>query len=357
MVLKYIEEGTRWDGFSESNIIASNANQKVVSLHCWCRDILITSQTRAFFGDYFLELEPRMTQLFDDWDINAWMITYQFPKFMAKLATKPRDKLIKALAQYLDAPRERRAGGVPFVNELEDEERNAGLCSEDCARILMIILWGNVQMTTFWTMAHILARPALLARIRHEIAPVMEKLEPLENASRDAMVNLIKSDLVEACPLLDSAVNEVLRVSSTGSSIRKVVKPVNIGGKDLPVGVKVLLPQRPLLLSTQGFGPDAQEVDLLRFLKNKALSRHEYYRPFGGGITMCSGKVLGKRETMAFVVLAIWKYDIEVLLPGQKVMGVEGRDFPRLDERKPSIGIAKQVEGDDMIVKVSPRKR
>ncbi|TGO78796.1 hypothetical protein BPOR_2044g00010 [Botrytis porri] len=107
------------------------------------------------------------------------MITYQIPKFVTNLATKPRDKPIKALAQYLDAPRERRAGGALFVNELEDEERNAGLCFDDCARILMIILWGvnsNVQMTTFWTMAHILARPVLLARIRHEIAPVMEKL-------------------------------------------------------------------------------------------------------------------------------------------------------------------------------------
>ncbi|KAF7863255.1 hypothetical protein EAF04_007337 [Stromatinia cepivora] len=142
IILKYIEEGTRWDSFSGSDVIASNVKTKVASLHCWCRDILITSQTRAFFGDYSLKLEPRMTQLFDEWDINSWMITYQFPDFMAKAATAPRDKLIGALAHYLDAPRERRGGGVPFVNELEDEERNAGLCSENCATILMIILWG-----------------------------------------------------------------------------------------------------------------------------------------------------------------------------------------------------------------------
>ena len=95
-----------------------------------------------FFGEYLGELDPRLTIDFDEWDINSWMITYQYPGFMAKAATKPRDKLVKVLTRYLDSPREKRSGGVPFVNELEDEERNAGLSSEDCARILMIILWG-----------------------------------------------------------------------------------------------------------------------------------------------------------------------------------------------------------------------
>jgi hypothetical protein len=85
-----------------------------------------------------------MMSIFDEWDINSWMITYKFLKFMAKAATEPRDRLIQTLTRYLDTPREKRPGGVPFVNELEDEERHAGLSSEDSARILMIILWGLV---------------------------------------------------------------------------------------------------------------------------------------------------------------------------------------------------------------------
>ena len=141
-VLCYIERTTRWDSFFETSILSSNAKVKVVSLHCWCRDVLIEAQSRAFFGEHLRELEPRMTSIFDEWDINSWMILYQYPKYIARAATKPRDQLVKALTRYLDAPREKRSGGVPFVNELEDEERHAGLSSEDSARILMIILWG-----------------------------------------------------------------------------------------------------------------------------------------------------------------------------------------------------------------------
>lgn len=141
-VLKFIEENTRWNNFFESSVIAADRNVKVVSLHRWCRDVLITSQTRAFFGKHFLEIEPKLTQIFDDWDLNAWMITFQFPEFLATAATQPRDKLIKSLTRYLEAPRWQRADGVPFVGELEDENYNAGLCQSDCARVLMIILWG-----------------------------------------------------------------------------------------------------------------------------------------------------------------------------------------------------------------------
>lgn len=97
---------------------------------------------KKFFGPYLHELEPNYTIIFEQWDINSWMITYQYPAFMCKAATLPREKLVKAWTTYLDASREKRTGGVAFVNELEDEMRHAGLGSEDCTRVLTIILWG-----------------------------------------------------------------------------------------------------------------------------------------------------------------------------------------------------------------------
>lgn len=141
-VLGYIEGTMRWQSFFQNSILTSTSDTKVVSLHCWCRDVLIEAQTRAFFGEYLQELEPQMTLIFDQWDINSWMIPYKYPAFMAKAAIQPRDKLIKTLNQYINSPRETWSEGVPFIRELVDEERYAGLSTEDSARILMIILWG-----------------------------------------------------------------------------------------------------------------------------------------------------------------------------------------------------------------------
>ena len=141
-VLSYIEGTMHWNSFFETSVFTSAADAKIVSLHCWCRDVLIEAQSRAFFGQHLHELEPQMTTIFDQRDINSWMMTYRYPASMAKAATQPRDKLIETLKRYLDSLREKRSGGVPFVNELEDEEGQAGLSHEDSARILLIILWG-----------------------------------------------------------------------------------------------------------------------------------------------------------------------------------------------------------------------
>ena len=141
-VMGYIEQTMRWDSFFDATILAQNPDVKVISLHHWCRDVLVEAQSRAFFGEYLRELEPMLTMIFDKWDFNSWMMVYQVPKIMANRATVPSDRLIEVFKRYLESPPATRAGGVPFVNELEDEERQAGLSAEDSARILMIILWG-----------------------------------------------------------------------------------------------------------------------------------------------------------------------------------------------------------------------
>ncbi|KAL8705274.1 MAG: hypothetical protein Q9201_001605 [Fulgogasparrea decipioides] len=355
-VMSYIEQRMRWDAFFDATILAQNPEVKVVSLHSWCRDVLIEAQSRAFFGDYLRELEPMMTTVFDDWDFNSWMMVYQVPGIMAKRAIVPRDRLIKVFKRYLESPREIRAGGVPFVNELEDEERQAGLSAEDSARILMIILWGinsNVQMTTFWMMAHILSRPMLANALRKETAPAMGSVDSCKDISGRFLADMVKDKLLERCPLLNSVFDETLRVSSTGSSVRQTMRPVHLAGKYLPEGIKILLPVRQLLFSTEVFGPTASQFDFSRFMNDKSLVRKSHFRTYGGGTSLCTGRFLGKREVLTFVAYALWRYDTTVVGPGEEVLGVKGKAFPRVDEAKPSLGVSKQIEGDDIIVKLT----
>ncbi|RYP77924.1 hypothetical protein DL769_003297 [Monosporascus sp. CRB-8-3] len=360
-VVTYIDQKMRWDAFFPTTVISDTHDTKVVSLHRWCRDVLIEAQTRVFFGPYLHELEPNYTTIFDQWDINSWMITYQYPAFLCKAATVPREKLVKAWTAYLDAPREKRAGGVAFVNELEDEMRHAGLGSEDCARVLMIILWGinsNVQMTAFWMMVNILPHPSLVTAIRDEIKPLMAVIAskgfPLAQAD---VPDIFRNHMIDSCPLLSSLFDEIIRFYSTGASVRQTMQPVKIDGKQIPVCTKLLLPQRQLLVAPEAFGKDAHVVNPERFLRRKDLGRHEYYRPFGGGITLCSGKTVGRYEVLSFVAFALWRYDCEVILEGgTAVDGTKGMAVPEMALKKPSLGISKQVEGHDMIVTLKKRE-
>jgi len=97
-------------------------------------------------------------------------------------------------------------------------------------------------------------------------------------------------------------------------------------------------------------------MDPYRFLKTKKLERSEFFRPFGSGITLCSGRIVGRQEALAFVAILLLRYDIRALKPGEKVLGVVGKPFPRVDETKPSLGVATQMKGDDLVLAVTPRK-
>jgi hypothetical protein len=94
-----------------------------------------------------------------------------------------------------------------------------------------------------------------------------------------------------------------------------------------------------------------------RFLKNKKLERSEFFRPFGSGVTLCSGRIIGRHQILAFVAIALLRFDIDVVKPEDEVMGVHGKAFPRVDDAKPSLGVSTQAKGDDLIIKVSPRKQ
>ena len=141
---------------------------------------------------------------------------------------------------------------------------------------------SNVQMTAFWMMAHMLHRLAFAAAIREEIAPAMESISRLDHVPAATIADITKQHLAVSCPLFNSAFHEVLRVSSTGSTVREAMRPTGIGGKTISAGTKVLIPQRQRFLAEEAFGPTSHEVDLSRFLKDKTLERNEYYQPFGG---------------------------------------------------------------------------
>ncbi|KAL4942117.1 cytochrome P450 [Aspergillus oleicola] len=361
-VLASIDGAMRWDSISKTAVLASNTGEKVLSLRCWCRDVLIDAQARAWFGPFLADVGgTTMRMAMDRLDFHSWLLTHQVPRLMAKQATRPRDYLLSILAEYLCVTREeRKTEAAACVTQLRDECAHAGLDDADIAGILLILLWSmniNIPMSAFWMMAHLMHHPVVVDEIRQEIAPIMTKgVNATRHGGEATLARAIKDDLVNACPLLNSTFNETLRYYRTGSSIRQCTRDSQIDRYKLSKGTMVLLPVRNHLMSAEVFGPDAHLFNPYRFMCNSALERSEYFRPFGSGMTRCSGKNVAHSEVLALVALALWRFDIEAVEPGSEALGVKGLAFPRLDEAKPMNGVARQVEGDDMVLRVRERK-
>lgn len=88
--------------------------------------------------------------------------------------------------------------------------------------MLMHRINSNVQMTTFWMMAHLLERPVLAAAVREEISVAMKASESTESTFGDTLAEVVRRELVPCCPLLNSAFNEVSGVHSTGSTVARL---------------------------------------------------------------------------------------------------------------------------------------
>ena len=152
-------------------------------------------------------------------------------------------------------------------------------------------------------------------------------------------------------PNLDAIFCEALRLNGGAMVSRKVLAPTEIGGKCLEVGNSVIIPSRQLHTNTDVWGSDVKEFDAFRFAKKRSLTRHSSFRPFGGGVTYCPGRVLAKEEVFGFVAIILHRFNVKLA----QLDGLENnkQKFPRLDESKPALGITGPVEDMDVIVDIS----
>ncbi|KAI3331381.1 cytochrome P450 [Ustulina deusta] len=153
---------------------------------------------------------------------------------------------------------------------------------------------------------------------------------------------------VALCPRLKSVWDETIRLTAFAASVRFLTCDVELGGKTLRKGNRLIMPQRQLHFSQDAFGSNAHEFDLERFIRNPALLRHPSFRPFGGCATMCPGRNLAKRTTLAFVAMALKRFDITLDPPEQP--------FPAPAEGKPSIGLVDVEVRSDLQVRLQVRK-
>jgi cytochrome P450 len=155
--------------------------------------------------------------------------------------------------------------------------------------------------------------------------------------------------LLNSCPVLNGIWEESLRVTAFGASVRFLTQDVEIGGKCLRKGNRIMMPQRQLHFDKRVFGEDTEVFKADRFVKSAKLKRNSSYRPFGGGATLCPGRHLAKQTSLAFVALLLHRFDIKLEPSSQP--------FPMPTEGNPSIGLVDVMQGSDLRVRLTPRSQ
>jgi len=194
----------------------------------------------------------------------------------------------------------------------------------------------NTYKVTFWLLAHLLYNPELLSCIEAETSQAILS---------DGELDLQK--LMTHSPRLEALWKEILRLTNSSAAVRMVMSPTRVGTKVLQPGHRVMSPFRQLHFDEAVFGSNSASCDPTRFFKNRSLSQHPSFKPFGGGSTYCPGRFIAKQETFIFVALALRHYKLQLAEPSQR--------FPILDFDKPTTGVIGPKAGHDVSLKVELR--
>ncbi|KAL9594859.1 MAG: hypothetical protein Q9219_006794 [cf. Caloplaca sp. 3 TL-2023] len=297
-LLLQIEQRLAWSHISMNRNVEEGApaEKKTLSLYRLCAEVMIPAATNAFFGEALLRHDPQLIEKFLAFDEDSWMITYRYPSFLARKMHRAREMHTQTFTR----------AAVHLTS------------SEALTAIFLSSTNANGFKVCFWLLTYLLHQPDTLEAIRQEFQTVFT----------DGKIDI---ESLLKCKLFNAAFDETLRLTSGASSARTVIAPTQLGNKVLRQGTKLLMPYRQLHFQTEVFGPQIKEFRPQRFLGEKDLGRSSEYKPFGGGITYCSGRFIARREVLAFVAMVLRKYDIE--------LAGEGQRLPRLDEKKPTLGV------------------
>ncbi|PVH95062.1 cytochrome P450 [Periconia macrospinosa] len=319
-------------------IVTSGEQTMTVSLLEWTTSVMLTSATEAFFGKALLKIDSDMLDNYSYFDKHSWKLIYKIPPPWSTGMRKARDAVRSTFGNYFSLPVEERNDSCWMVKALEVEMKACGIGPQDIGAYLMSIYWvinGNAWKLAFWMLVHILNDESLLTEVQKE---ARESVALTDDPS--AMV-----EHLEKSALLLSIWNEALRFCTSAITIRDVARETEIGGKMLKAGARVIVPYKQMLRDPEVFGHDADTFSPRRFLENKQLAKSPSFRPFGGGITYCPGRFLARKEVLLFVGLVMARFDVRKKDPSGPV--------PRLEEKRPCLGVLSARDGDDLLVSVS----
>ncbi|TVY81010.1 Cholesterol 7-alpha-monooxygenase [Lachnellula suecica] len=306
------------------------------------RDLVGHSSVPPMFGSVLLEKYPNLLHDMYDFDdgmyyllagLPAW--TPWAPVFRAHMA---RNRLWEALDDHqraLDALAEGNSidyswGELDDVSEfiLKRNEIYRKNNFEIRERGELSVLWPSIinsSLLVYWQLLYILATPGLADKLRKEIAPysIVTQGASIGKISEAPKLTLDHEGLSKNCPHLKSAYLEALRLTSKPWSVRKVASDVLISQNKtdgdaasylLHKGEYITLPHE-LHMRDPKYYPNPDEFEPDRFLvadeDGKLSADIGTTRPYGGGPSMCKGRVFAERECLAVIagILVFWEIE------------------------------------------------
>jgi hypothetical protein len=199
----------------------------------------------------------------------------------------------------------------------------------------LALYWGtmvNANKVIFWMLLEIISTPNLAGKIRTEIAPCCKVIKD-QGGGQHGHLKMDTESLMKNCPVTKATFFETMRVYTAGTSYKKVHQDLTLteGEDDLAnfgktksqtyhikAGNFLIIPAATMQKDPRVW-VDPETFDPSRFLvkdeddPKKVHADMLHLVSFGGGASMCKGRLFAEREVLFFIagLLTVWEFRLD----------------------------------------------
>ncbi|NXS42496.1 CP8B1 hydroxylase, partial [Balaeniceps rex] len=205
-------------------------------------------------------------------------------------------------------------------------------------RFMFMLLWasqGNTGPTAFWLLLYLMKHPEAMKAVKGEVDKVSR--ESGQEAKPGSPPINITRDMLNQTPLLDSALEETLRLIAAPILVRAVLQDTSLktsSGTEytLRKGDRVALFPHISVQMNPEIHPKPHEFKYDRFV-NPDGTKKDFYKngkklkyfnmPWGAGVSICPGRFFATAEIKQFVFLMLSHYDLELVNGEEEIPAID----------------------------------
>ncbi|XP_040208134.1 5-beta-cholestane-3-alpha,7-alpha-diol 12-alpha-hydroxylase [Rana temporaria] len=206
-------------------------------------------------------------------------------------------------------------------------------------RFMFLLLWasqGNTGPACFWLLVFLMKDPEAMQAVSEEVQRVLKETGQ-QVKSGGPLINLTR-DMLLKTPVLDSAVEESLRITAAPVLVRAVKENLNLkmanGGEyAIRKGDRVGMFPYTAVQMDPVVHPEPEKFKYNRFLNEDGSKKTEFYKngkrvkyftmPWGAGTTICPGRFFAINELKQFVFLMLLYFEFELVDPKEEIPPVD----------------------------------
>ncbi|NXN48565.1 CP8B1 hydroxylase, partial [Rynchops niger] len=205
-------------------------------------------------------------------------------------------------------------------------------------RFMFMLLWasqGNTGPTAFWLLFYLMKHPEAMKAVKEEVDKVARE-NGQEVKPGSPPINVTR-DMLNHTPILDSAVEETLRLVAAPILVRAVLQDTSLktsSGTEytLRKGDRLALFPHISVQMNPEIHPEPHEFRYDRFV-NPDGTKKDFYKngkrlkyfnmPWGAGVSICPGRFFATAEIKLFVFLMLCHYDLELVNREEEIPAID----------------------------------